>query len=192
MEAMRPHEAMGIAHVQRLSVNFACRLSTNFKIGCTAYRCRTLWALSVRFQIFLGLCAVAEVRFGPPSPQNGGLALPHRMLRSGARRTSTKLIFCYFTRFLLLKHQRLLNTYHANSSGPTTVLTRTTMSSPYQLEKRVAVSAVVRACSLASSVFNKLVKGETLAKEDKSPVTSGRLSYGRKDAMISHHMTPSC
>jgi len=64
------------------------------------------------------------------------------------------------------------------------------MSSPYQLEKQVAISAVVRACNLASLVFNKLVKGETLAKEDKSPVTSGRLSYGRKNAMISHHMTP--
>ena len=88
------------AHVRRLSVNFACRLSTNFKIGCTAYRCRTLWALSVRFQIFFGLGAVAGVRFGPPSPQNGGLALPYRMLSSGARRTSTKLIFCYFARFL--------------------------------------------------------------------------------------------
>jgi 3'(2'), 5'-bisphosphate nucleotidase len=41
----------------------------------------------------------------------------------------------------------------------------------YQLEKQVAISAVLRACSLTSSVFNKLVKGETQLKEDKSPVT---------------------
>lgn len=47
----------------------------------------------------------------------------------------------------------------------------------FQLEKQVAVSAVLRSCSLTSSVFNKLVKNETVTKEDKSPVTSAHLSY---------------
>ena len=45
------------------------------------------------------------------------------------------------------------------------------MSLPYAAEKEVAIAAVIRACSLTSSVFNKLVKGESLSKEDKSPVT---------------------
>lgn len=37
--------------------------------------------------------------------------------------------------------------------------------------KQVALSAVRRACALTSTVFNKLVKQETLTKDDKSPVT---------------------
>lgn len=49
------------------------------------------------------------------------------------------------------------------------------MASPYDLEKQVALSAVLRACSLTSSVFNTLVKGEVVTKEDKSPVTSAHL-----------------
>ncbi|PSS08892.1 hypothetical protein PHLCEN_2v3382, partial [Hermanssonia centrifuga] len=50
------------------------------------------------------------------------------------------------------------------------------MSSPYAAEKQVAVAAVRRACGLTASVFNKLVKNETLtkAKDDKSPVTRNR------------------
>ncbi|KAL5498380.1 MET22 [Sanghuangporus vaninii] len=47
------------------------------------------------------------------------------------------------------------------------------MSLKYALEKEVAVAAVLRACKLTSSVFNKLVKGEQLTKGDKSPVTVG-------------------
>ncbi|TDL27045.1 3(2),5-bisphosphate nucleotidase HAL2 [Rickenella mellea] len=47
------------------------------------------------------------------------------------------------------------------------------MSNPYILEKRVAIAAVLRACSLTSAVFNNLVKGEKLTKDDKSPVTVG-------------------
>lgn len=39
------------------------------------------------------------------------------------------------------------------------------------LEKQVAICAVQRACRLTSSVFNRLVKNETLVKGDKSPVT---------------------
>jgi len=45
------------------------------------------------------------------------------------------------------------------------------MALAYALEKQVAISAVLRACSLTSSVFNKLVKDETVTKNDKSPVT---------------------
>ncbi|KAI0074893.1 3(2),5-bisphosphate nucleotidase HAL2 [Panus rudis PR-1116 ss-1] len=40
-----------------------------------------------------------------------------------------------------------------------------------RLPTQVAVAAVRRGCVLASSVFNKLVKNETLTKDDKSPVT---------------------
>ncbi|KAG6827108.1 hypothetical protein H0H92_013179 [Tricholoma furcatifolium] len=50
------------------------------------------------------------------------------------------------------------------------------MSLPYAAEKQVAVAAVRRACQLTSSVFNKLVKNETLTKGDKSPVT-GKLFF---------------
>ncbi|KAK0498977.1 nucleotidase HAL2 [Armillaria luteobubalina] len=48
-----------------------------------------------------------------------------------------------------------------------------TMSLPYLTERQLAISAVRRACVLTSSVFNKLVKNETLTKDDKSPVTVG-------------------
>ncbi|KAF9039144.1 hypothetical protein BJ165DRAFT_1416518 [Panaeolus papilionaceus] len=47
------------------------------------------------------------------------------------------------------------------------------MSLSFATEKQVAVAAVRRACLLTSSVFNKLVKNETLTKGDKSPVTVG-------------------
>jgi len=43
----------------------------------------------------------------------------------------------------------------------------------FVVEKTVAVAAVRRACGLTSSVFNKLVKAETLTKNDRSPVTVG-------------------
>jgi 3'(2'), 5'-bisphosphate nucleotidase len=54
--------------------------------------------------------------------------------------------------------------------------TQRTMSSssrslPYAHEKQVALRAVQRACVLTASVFNHLVKNETLTKGDKSPVT---------------------
>ncbi|KAF5319388.1 hypothetical protein D9619_008522 [Psilocybe cf. subviscida] len=48
-----------------------------------------------------------------------------------------------------------------------------TMSKPYATEEQVAVAAVRRACHLTASVFNKLVRNETLTKGDKSPVTVG-------------------
>ncbi|EPQ53134.1 3 2 5-bisphosphate nucleotidase HAL2 [Gloeophyllum trabeum ATCC 11539] len=47
------------------------------------------------------------------------------------------------------------------------------MSLNFAAEEQVAVAAVRRACMLTSSVFNKLVKNETLVKGDKSPVTAG-------------------
>ena len=47
------------------------------------------------------------------------------------------------------------------------------MSAPlaYAAEKQIAIAAVRRACVLTASVFNKLVKQETLTKDDSSPVT---------------------
>ncbi|KAI8976297.1 3',5'-bisphosphate nucleotidase [Trametes punicea] len=46
----------------------------------------------------------------------------------------------------------------------------------YAAEKQIAIAAVRRACVLTASVFNKLVKQETLTKGDKSPVTVGDYS----------------
>jgi len=58
----------------------------------------------------------------------------------------------------------------------------TTMSQAYATEEQVAIAAVRRACHLTSSVFNKLVRNETLTKGDKSPVTGASLvSDFRKD-----------
>ena len=45
------------------------------------------------------------------------------------------------------------------------------MPIPFALEQQVAIAAVRRACVLTTTVFNKLVAGETLVKGDKSPVT---------------------
>ncbi|KAL6300007.1 3',5'-bisphosphate nucleotidase [Sparassis latifolia] len=50
------------------------------------------------------------------------------------------------------------------------------MSLTFTLEKQVAIAAVRRACVLTDSVFNKLVKSESLTKDDKSPVTVGDFS----------------
>lgn len=47
----------------------------------------------------------------------------------------------------------------------------TIMSLAYSTERQLAVAAVRRASLLTASVFNKLVKNETLTKGDKSPVT---------------------
>ena len=48
----------------------------------------------------------------------------------------------------------------------------------YALETQIAVAAVRRACILTASVFNKLVKQETLTKDDKSPVTGALDTFG--------------
>ncbi|TFL05783.1 hypothetical protein BDV98DRAFT_589371 [Pterulicium gracile] len=45
--------------------------------------------------------------------------------------------------------------------------------SQYTAERKFGLAAVRRACALTDSVFNKLVKNETLVKGDKSPVTVG-------------------
>lgn len=45
------------------------------------------------------------------------------------------------------------------------------MPVPFPLEQQVAIAAVRRACALTTTVFNKLVAGETLVKGDNSPVT---------------------
>ncbi|KAF9809641.1 hypothetical protein IEO21_07333 [Rhodonia placenta] len=50
------------------------------------------------------------------------------------------------------------------------------MSLTYSAERQVAIAAVRRACVLTDSVFNKLVRNETLTKDDKSPVTVGDFS----------------
>jgi 3'(2'), 5'-bisphosphate nucleotidase len=50
------------------------------------------------------------------------------------------------------------------------------MSLSYTTEQQFAIAAVRRACRLTSQVFNKLVKNETLTKDDKSPVTVGDFS----------------
>ena len=46
----------------------------------------------------------------------------------------------------------------------------------YAAEKQIAIAAVRRACVLTASVFNTLVKQETLTKDDSSPVTGAFLS----------------
>ena len=40
------------------------------------------------------------------------------------------------------------------------------MAIPYAAEKQIAIAAVRRACVLTASVFNTLVKQETLTKDD--------------------------
>lgn len=64
-----------------------------------------------------------------------------------------------------------------------------TMSLAFALEKELAVSAVLRACQLTSSIFNKLVKDERLTKGDKSPVTGSRISPSHShEIVISQHL----
>ena len=43
--------------------------------------------------------------------------------------------------------------------------------SPYAREQEVAIAAVLKACQVAQSTFQKLVTDETVTKKDKSPVT---------------------
>jgi 3'(2'), 5'-bisphosphate nucleotidase len=45
------------------------------------------------------------------------------------------------------------------------------MTPSLALEQQVAIAAVRRACTLTTTVFNKLVAGETAIKDDNSPVT---------------------
>ncbi|KAI0338448.1 3(2),5-bisphosphate nucleotidase HAL2 [Trametopsis cervina] len=62
--------------------------------------------------------------------------------------------------------------------------------STYAAEKQVAIAAVRRACTLTASVFNKLVKNETLTKDDKSPVTVGDFSAQAVINTILSHAFP--
>ncbi|KAF8814588.1 3(2),5-bisphosphate nucleotidase HAL2 [Phlegmacium glaucopus] len=64
------------------------------------------------------------------------------------------------------------------------------MSQAYRTEEQVAVTAVRRACHLTSSVFNKLVKNETLTKGDKSPVTVGDFAAQAVISSILHRAFP--
>ncbi|KAF8224906.1 3(2),5-bisphosphate nucleotidase HAL2 [Tricholoma matsutake] len=64
------------------------------------------------------------------------------------------------------------------------------MSLSFATEKQVAVAAVRRACWLTSSVFNRLVKNETLTKDDKSPVTVGDYSAQAVISIILQHAFP--
>ena len=45
------------------------------------------------------------------------------------------------------------------------------MSTSYQKEKAVAISAVLKACNVAAATQRKLITKETATKADKSPVT---------------------
>ncbi|RDB22026.1 3'(2'),5'-bisphosphate nucleotidase [Hypsizygus marmoreus] len=65
------------------------------------------------------------------------------------------------------------------------------MSLPYETEKQLAVAAVRRACGLTSSVFNKLVKNETLTKNDKSPVTVGDYAAQAVISTMLYHAFPA-
>ncbi|KAJ3714733.1 hypothetical protein C8R42DRAFT_698533 [Lentinula raphanica] len=64
------------------------------------------------------------------------------------------------------------------------------MSLAYTTEKQFAISAVQRACLVTSSVFNKLVKNETLVKGDKSPVTVGDYSAQAVISSMLHRAFP--
>ncbi|TFK26682.1 3',5'-bisphosphate nucleotidase [Coprinopsis marcescibilis] len=61
---------------------------------------------------------------------------------------------------------------------------------PYSQEERVAIAAVTRACTLTSSVFETLVKNETLTKGDKSPVTVGDFAAQAVISAIIHAAFP--
>lgn len=63
--------------------------------------------------------------------------------------------------------------------------------SDYSHEERVAIAAVKRASILTSSVFEKLVKNETLVKGDKSPVTVGDFAAQAVISTILHSVFPN-
>jgi 3'(2'), 5'-bisphosphate nucleotidase len=64
------------------------------------------------------------------------------------------------------------------------------MSLTYQAEKQFAIAAVRRACQLTSTIFHKLLKNETLTKEDKSPVTIGDFAVQAVISTMLHHAFP--
>ena len=88
-----------------------------------------------------------------------------------------------------ISHTSMIRHVHKNLTFAFRSLS--TMSLPYAYEKQVALAAVRRACALTSSVFNKLIKNETLTKGDKSPVTGEqrRSSTGRLIPPLSQSAT---
>jgi hypothetical protein len=74
----------------------------------------------------------------------------------------------YYVRQLVtsLHFRRTITTTTTNSNSSSS-----TMSARFTTEKQFAVAAVRRACGLTSILFDNLVKGETLTKDDKTPVT---------------------
>lgn len=55
-------------------------------------------------------------------------------------------------------------------------------------ERAIAISAVLKACHLSSTVYQKLVKQETVTKDDKSPVTvADYTAQALISALLSHH-----
>ncbi|KAJ3550497.1 hypothetical protein NMY22_g436 [Coprinellus aureogranulatus] len=64
-------------------------------------------------------------------------------------------------------------------------------TSRYAFEERVAIAAVRRACALTSSVFERLIKNETLVKGDKSPVTVGDFAAQALISTILHNAFPN-
>ncbi|EFI28714.1 3',5'-bisphosphate nucleotidase [Coprinopsis cinerea okayama7 len=63
--------------------------------------------------------------------------------------------------------------------------------SDFSQEEKVAIAAVKRASILTSSVFEKLVKNETLVKGDKSPVTVGDFAAQAVISTILHNAFPN-
>ncbi|TEB17863.1 3',5'-bisphosphate nucleotidase [Coprinellus micaceus] len=64
-------------------------------------------------------------------------------------------------------------------------------TSKYAFEEKVVIAAVRRACALTSSVFEKLIKNETLVKGDKSPVTVGDFAAQALISTILHNTFPN-
>ncbi|KIL61402.1 hypothetical protein M378DRAFT_167047 [Amanita muscaria Koide BX008] len=64
------------------------------------------------------------------------------------------------------------------------------MSVSYEAEKQFAIAAVRRACRLTSTVFETLVKNETLTKGDKSPVTVGDFASQAVISTMLQHAFP--
>jgi hypothetical protein len=54
------------------------------------------------------------------------------------------------------------------------IKTVTASKKMFELEKQVALAAVLKACHVARKVQKDLVESETAVKDDKSPVTGTR------------------
>ncbi|TFK62622.1 3(2),5-bisphosphate nucleotidase HAL2 [Pluteus cervinus] len=65
------------------------------------------------------------------------------------------------------------------------------MSLTYTTERQFAIAAVRRACKATTAVFNRLVKNETLTKDDKSPVTVGDYAAQAVISSMLHRAFPA-